>query len=301
VGRLAVLGSGGVGGLVAAALARAGEPVTVIAREETAAAIARDGLQVRSVRLGDFRARPDAVPALEESVDALLVATKAPGLPDALERVRGAPELVVPLLNGLDHLALLRERFGDRVAAGVIRVESDRPEPGVVVQTSPFLRIDMASDTETLRPGLQALAARLQAAEVPAVVGDSEADVMWRKLVRLNALALTTSAFDLPLGPIRSTPELRAELEGCIAEASAVAAAEGADIAARSVLAELQEAHPELGSSMRRDIAADREPELDAIAGAILRAGARHGLACPTVARLADQVARRARIAPPAV
>jgi 2-dehydropantoate 2-reductase len=298
---IAVLGPGGVGGLVAAALARAGEPVTVVAREATAEAIARDGIRVRSVRLGEFTARPAAAATLEDPGGSLLVAPKATGLAAALERVRAEPGLVVPLLNGLEHMELLRKRFGDRVAAGVIRVESDRPEPGVVVHTSQFLRVDMASDGEALRPALEALAARLEAAGVPAVVGGSEAKVLWSKLVRLNALALATSAFDLPLGPIRSTPELRAELEGCVVEGAAVAAVEGASVDARAVLAELGEAHAELRSSMQRDIAAGREPELDAIAGAVLRAGARHDIECPTVARLAAQVAERAGVDPPAV
>ena len=292
---IAVLGPGGVGGLVAAALARAGEPVTVVAREETVETIAREGIRVRSVRLGDFTARPTAaVVSLDEPVGALLVTPKATALGPAMERVRGEAELVVPLLNGVEHMAALRSRFGDRVAAGVIRVESDRPEPGVVEQTSPFLRVDMASDGEALRPALHALAARLEAAGVPAAVGDSEADVLWRKLVRLNALACTASAYDLPLGPIRSTPELSAELQGCVIEGAAVAEAEGAEIDARAVLAELDEAHPELGSSMRRDIAAGREPELDAIPGSVLRAAARHGLACPTIERLKALAAARA-------
>jgi 2-dehydropantoate 2-reductase len=298
---IAVLGPGGVGGLVAAALARAGEPVTVVAREDTAAVIAADGIRVRSVALGDFTARPAAVSSLAEPVGVLLVAPKATGLAAALERVRAEPELVVPLLNGVDHMGPLRERFGDRLAAGVIRVESDRPEPGVVEQTSPSVRVDMASDGSGLQPALRALAERLEAAGVPAVVGESEADVLWRKLVRLNALALATSAYDRPLGPIRSTPELADELKACIAETAAVAAAEGADIRASAVVTELAEAHPELGSSMRRDIAAGREPELDAIAGAVLRAGARHGIECPTVARLAGAVAERAGVSPPGV
>ncbi len=298
---IAVLGPGGVGGLVAAALARAGEPVCVVAREETAGTIAREGIRVRSVRLGDFTARPAAtVVSLDEPVGALLVAPKATALGPALERIRAEPELVVPLLNGVEHMGALRGRFGDRVAAGVIRVESDRPEPGAVEQTSPFLRVDLASDGEALRPALRALADRLEAAGVPTVVTESEADVLWRKLVRLNALACTTSAYDLPLGPIRSTPELSAELQACVIEGAAVATAEGAQIDARAVLAELDEAHPELGSSMRRDIAAGREPELDAIAGAVLRAGARHGLECPTIARLAARTAERAGIDPPA-
>jgi 2-dehydropantoate 2-reductase len=293
VGRLAVLGPGGVGGLVAAALARAGEPVTVVAREETAEAISERGISVTSARLGDFTARPDAVAELTEPVDALFVATKAAGLEAAVERVRERPALVVPLLNGVDHLCWLRDRLGEAVVAGVIRVESDRPSPGVIEHTSSVLRIDMASDDPGRRPELEALAARLEAAGVPAAVENSEATVMWRKLARLNALALATSAFDLPIGPIRDTPELHDELRGCVSETVAVAVAEGADVEASTVLEELRGLLPEHGSSLRRDIAAGRETELDAIAGAVLRAGARHGIETPTVARLAAAVADR--------
>src|SRR5436305_1728610 len=101
----AILGPGGVGGFLAAALSRAGNEVTVVARDETAEAIARDGIRVKSVRLGDFEARPAAVGSLAGSVDALLVATKATGLEAALTRVAGLdPQVVLPLLNGLDHL-----------------------------------------------------------------------------------------------------------------------------------------------------------------------------------------------------
>ena len=279
---VAVLGPGGVGGLVAAALDRAGTPVTVVAREETARAIEEEGIRVRSVRLGDFTARPRAVSQLSIPPDILIVATKATGLDDALQRVTTAP-LVVPLLNGVDHVARLRERF-DEVLAAVIRVESDRPAPGMVVQTSPFLRIDLAPG-----PRADELVHLFRAAEIPAQVGASEADVLWRKLVRLNALALTTTAYDLPLGEIRNRH--RDELTGAIDEGEAVARAEGADV--ENVIAELWDAHAELTSSMQRDVAAGRPPELDAIAGAVLRAGERHGIATPTVADLADRVRRR--------
>lgn len=298
---IAVLGPGGVGGFVAGALARAGVPVTVVAREETARTISEGGLRVESVRLGEFTTRPAAVPALDEPADVLLVATKAGGLESALDRIRAEPGLVIPLLNGLDHMDTLRARFGaDRVAAGTIRIEADRPAPGHIVQTSPFLRVDLASDGGHLRPRLEALAATLEGAEVPARVLDSEADVLWGKLVRLNALACTTSAYDLPLGPIRTTPELRGELEAAVHEAVAVARAEGATVEAREVMAELLDAHAELGSSMQRDIAAGREPELDQVPGAVLRAAARHGLQAPTIARLTLQIADRAGVPAPA-
>jgi 2-dehydropantoate 2-reductase len=278
-----------VGGLVAAALARAGTPTTIVAREETAQRLTRDGLRVRSVRLGDFHVDVQAVSQLAEPVDLLIVATKATALRDAVERVVAAPGLVVPLLNGLDHLAVLRERWPEKVCAGVIRVESDRPEPGLIVQTSPFLRIDLAPDS----PQTEAAAHLLRGAEIPTKVNYSEADVMWRKLVRLNALACTTTAFAEPIGAVLAHPRHRLALEGAVDETAAVARAEGAYVEAAEVLAELDDAHPDLTSSMARDVVNGNEPELDAIPGAVLRAGARHGLDCPTIAELVQRIRER--------
>jgi 2-dehydropantoate 2-reductase len=298
--RIAVLGPGGVGGFLAAALARAGADVVVVARESTARHISEHGIALTSVRLGEFTARPEATPRLSTPVDVLVVATKATGLAGALERIEAEPALVVPLLNGLDHMPLLRARLRpERVAAGAIRIEADRPEPGRVQHTSPFLRVDLAADDSALGQPLERVAAALEHAGVPARVYASEAWVLWSKLVRLCALACTTSAADAKLGFIRSDPEWRRALEGCVAEAASVAEAEGAAIDPRVPLGELENAHAELGSSMQRDIAAGREPELDAIAGSVLRAGARHGLSCPTIARLSAQIAQRAAIAPP--
>ena len=299
--RIAVLGPGGVGGLLAGVLERAGNEVTVIARGSTEALIAARGIAVQSVTFGEFVARPRAVERLTDQVDALLVATKAEGLTDALARVSVAPPVVLPLLNGLDHLAVLRDRFPARsVLAGTIRVEADRPEPGVVVHTSPFLLVSMASADPEMTPAMAELAQVLSDAGVPSKVGDSEAQVMWSKLVRLNALACTTSAYDKLLGEIRSTPALRADLEGVIEESCAVGRAEGAlEVDAATAIGELEKAHDTLGSSMQRDIAAGRTPELDAIPGSVLRAGARHGISCPTIERLVVLIAERAGIDPP--
>jgi 2-dehydropantoate 2-reductase len=302
VDRVSVLGPGGVGGFVAAALARAGRRVSVIARPQTAAHIRAHGLEVHSVRLGDFTARPAAAESLQQATEVLLIATKATGLQAALERIRTDPELVVPLLNGVDHMQLLRERWGHaRVAAGTIRIESDRPAPGRIVQTSPFLRVELASDDPGPRAALARLASILEQAEIPTLTCASEAQILWAKLVRLNALACTTSAADRPIGFIRTDSRWRAALVECLAEGAAVARAEGARVDPSGILGELEEAHAELGSSMQRDIAAGREPELDAIAGAVLRHGARHGVDCPTTARLSELIAQRAGVAAPRV
>ena len=302
---IVVLGPGGVGGLLAGALARSGESVGVVARGPTAAAIAAGGLRVRSATLGSFTTSPAALPIWRQPIETLIVATKAADLPAALERIRVQPQLVLPLLNGLDHLGPLRERFGhETVIAGTIRVEADRPKLGLVVHTSPFLRIEMASAWDSAREPMQALAQRLTRAGVDVRVLEppsarAEARVMWSKLVRLAPLACVTSAHDLTLGQIREDPDLRAELESAIEESCAVASAEGAEIDPGTPIAELQQAHAALTSSMQRDLLAGRPPELDAIAGAVLRAATRHGLACPTLEGLTRAIAVRATGYPP--
>ncbi|HEY1457431.1 MAG TPA: 2-dehydropantoate 2-reductase [Solirubrobacteraceae bacterium] len=302
--RIAVLGVGGVGGLLAGALDRAGAAVTVIARPSTAELINARGLRVNSVRLGEFIAHPPALERLTEPVDVLIVATKATTLTPALQRIVKAPTLTLPLLNGLDHLTVLRERLGTGVLAGSIRVEADRPKPGVVVHTSPFLRVDIASREQAAGPGMQSLARTLSDAGIPARVtlpisAGAEAQVIWGKLVRLNALACTTSAYDKLLGEIRSERQMYGDLLAVIQEGCAVALAEGASIDSEEPIAELSQAHATLGSSMQRDIAAGRTPELDAIPGAVLRAGARHGIPCPTTERLAAVIAKRAGVKAP--
>lgn len=291
---LAILGPGGVGGFLAALLAHAGEDVTVVARPETAAVIERRGISVTSVRFGEFTARPRGAAELGAPVTFLLIATKATTLTHALERIKAEPQLVVPLLNGLDHMEILRDRFGgDHVAAGSIRIEVDRPEPGRVVHTSPFLRVDLAADDPALHPAVDDLQSILERAQIPAEIGPSEAQILWSKLVRLAPLALTTSVAGRPIGFIHSDPHWRGMLEAAIREAAAVANADGAHIDAAPLLTELDAAHPTLSSSMQRDLAAGRPPEL-AIPRAVLRVAARHGLECPTIEALMAQVAQRA-------
>ncbi len=204
---------------------------------------------------------------------------------------QAAPDLVVPLLNGLDHMDVLREYFGsDPVRAGVIRVQSDRPRAGVIEQTSAAVRIDVAGPEEG---PVARLAQALRAAGIDTRTGASEADVLWSKLARLNPIACATTAFDATLGEIRQDPSRLSALHSAIAETAAVARAQGAAVDAAATRAEVDALRPDQDSSMRRDVAAGRPPELDAIPGAVLRAADRHGLACPAVTYLRDRIAER--------
>ena len=297
---ITVLGPGAIGGLLAALLKRAGDGVTVLARPPTARLIEDRGLKVQSVLFGDFTARLRALTELDSDCDILIVATKSSGLEAAIARVRSTPSLVLPLLNGIEHMPVLRARFGARVIAGTITVEADRPEPGVIVHRSRMLRIQITSPRPTQRAAVRSLAASLNGAGIDTAVSGSEPEVLWSKLVRLNALACTTSASGLLLGAIRDDPTWRARLEASGGvETAAVARAESAPVDPSLALDDLAGFEPTLGSSMARDIAAGRESELDAIAGAVLRAARRHGIAVPTIEALVAEIAERAGVAAP--
>ncbi|MFI9047776.1 ketopantoate reductase family protein [Streptomyces sp. NPDC053427] len=287
---VAVLGPGGVGGLLAALLSRAGHRVICLAGEETAHALRHDGVQVRSRQYGAFTAEVEADTALRERVDLCLVTVKHTALDAALERVPPhhlGDGLVLPLLNGVEHPAVLRARHGVRqVVPAVIRVESTRTAPGVIEHGSPFTEIDLAGPQERLAP----LAALLTAAGVDTRVLPDEDAVLWAKLAFLAPFALLTTYYRLPIGGIRSGR--RDELETLVEEATAVSRACGGTADAAQVLARYDAFPPDSKSSMLRDAEAGRPLELDAIGRALLRAAERHGVHAPLTARMVTELGR---------
>jgi 2-dehydropantoate 2-reductase len=287
--RHAILGAGGVGGLLGAALARAGRDVVLLLRPET---LARHPgrLRVESAVLGDFEVEVETASGLDREVDVVWVSPKAPDLGAALqlappERVGAA--VVVPLLNGIDHVARLRLSY-ERVLAAAIRVESERVEPGVVRQPTPFARVDLAPGS-----GWDEVAAELRAAGLQVEVGLDEPTVLWEKLALLAPLALTTTAAGEPAGSVQAAVEWSARLSACHREAVAVGAGEGATLDGEALAALLETPLGEMRTSMQKDFDAGRPLELDAIAGPIVRGGRRHGLATPATLELIRLVEQR--------
>ncbi|WP_218123683.1 ketopantoate reductase family protein [Quadrisphaera sp. DSM 44207] len=288
--RVAVLGPGGVGGLLAALLAGDGHEVVCLAGAGTASALREHGVRLTSARFGD-RAQPvAAAEVLDRPVDACLVAVKATSLQAALQRVP-APvldgALLVPLLNGVEHVAVLRERYpAATVAPAAIRVESTRTAPGQVHHASPFASLDL-----TAAPGVERLARALGSAGLDVRVREGEAAVLWDKLAFLAPLALLTTHAAAPAGEVRQ--RRREDLVAVVEEVAAVARAEGGAGDAAGVLRTFDALPATTRSSMQRDAEAGRPLELDALGGAVLRAAARHGLAAPVTARLVADLERR--------
>jgi 2-dehydropantoate 2-reductase len=280
--RHAFLGVGGIGGLLAAALARADETCILLFRPESLAAYS-GRLTVESVVLGDFEVNIPAASAIDRDVDVVWVTVKATQLGSALalapaEHVGDA--VVIPLMNGVDHVALLRNRYS-RVVAGAIRVESERLAAAHIRQRSPFLRVELA--------GAEPVAAELTSAGIDCRVRHDECSLLWDKLAFLAPIALATTALDAPLGAVREDERYRS----CCREALAIARAEGAQVDQETLVSLQQAAPSEMRSSMQKDVAAGREPELDAIAGPIIRGGLHHAIPVPSTKELVSLITRR--------
>jgi 2-dehydropantoate 2-reductase len=292
--RVAILGPGAVGGLIAAALRRAGNDVVLIAREAAVEDLQRRGLEVRSVRFGDFHADVRVEAHLDESVDCCFVTLKATHLEAGLRSL--TPEvlgqaLLIPLLNGIDHMDILRARFPARnVVAGTIRVESYKTEDGTILQTSPFATIELAQ-TPSTHDRVTSVADHLKAAGFDVRIRDDEAAMLWEKLAFLGPLALLTTIDQSNAGRVRT--DRRAEAEAAISEMTAVAAADGVTLAPDALLRLLDSIPSAMATSMSKDAAAGRPIELDAIGGAVIRKADRARIAVPVTRRLVAQLRAR--------
>ena len=291
---LAVLGPGAVGGLLAALLARRGDSVVCLAGERSAAQLAAHGLSIRSATLGDFSTPIRAATELGSGADACLVTVKATQLLPALDRV-GADALggalLVPFLNGIEHVAVLRERYPDaEVVPATIRVEALRAGPGEIEHASPFAVVELAASRDN-RERVASLASRLADAGLDVSVRDDETAMLWDKLSFLTPLALVTTHARAPAGVART--ERRDDALGVIHEVAAVARAAGAAVHEAAVLELLDGVPEQMESSMQRDAAAGRPLELEAIGGAVLRAAEAAGVAAPVTARLVGDLRDR--------
>jgi len=282
-----------VGGLIAASLAKSGAAVTLVVRNEAIGQYP-DALQLESP-FGKFSVRVERTTTVP-AVDVLWIAVKATQLDSALGSLPNgnSARAIIPLLNGIDHVAMLRSRYGTaRIIPATITVESERTAPGHIVHRSPFARLNVSSIGRTL---MQSTLEDLQKLGFTCQFVDDEQTLLWSKLVFLAPMALVTTAADKTSGEIEADATWRQELEICVREACAVALAEGAKVDPDSVISTIKSLPANIRSSMQKDVERGNLPELDAIAGPILRAAPRHNLNVSVTRRLVAEVERETNL-----
>jgi 2-dehydropantoate 2-reductase len=294
---VAILGPGGIGGMLAA---RTG--ALCVGTERTVEAIRGSGLTLVHDGVTTV-ARPEALTRLDRPVSLLVVAVKAYALQEALATVDPAAlagAVVLPLLNGLEHVDLLRDRLmalaqPPVVAAGSIGgVEAFSPEPGVVVQRSSGSATITAAAGDLDRDTLAVALAPLRVPGIEIVVADDERRVLWEKAARLAVLAAASIASRKNVGALRSDPAWRPRVEAAVAEACLVASEDGVELDAAAQWAIVEGLPESLVPSAARDAAVGRPTEVDAITGSVVRAARRLGVWTPMLDGLLADATRQA-------
>lgn len=288
--KIAVFGSGGVGGYFGGRLARSGEEVVFIARGEHLEAIQRRGLRVESVD-GDFRVR--SVQATDNPheagvADVILVGVKAWQVPEvgiAMEPMVGPETFVVPLENGIEAPKQLAQALGvEHVLGGLCRISSFITSPGVIRHTGIEPYVAFGELDNQISERSQSLLAAFHKAGVKAEIPADIHVAMWEKFAFISAISGVCGVVRAPVGVIRSLPETRSLLRHAIEETLAVASAyqvELPDDFLPKILAFIDNTPPDTVPSMQRDLVAGRPSELSAQVGTVVRLGRQRDIHTP--------------------
>jgi 2-dehydropantoate 2-reductase len=280
--RVAVMGTGGIGGYYGGKLAAAGEDVTFIARGAHLDAIRRNGLQVKSVA-GDFHVRPKATddPATIGSVDLVLFCVKGYDTDTAAQRIRaliGSETAVLSLQNGVDNEEKLGRILGKAyVLGGVVHILSTITAPGIISQVA---------GPRTLKCGEMDGGLSSRATHIADVFGhagvraEASANILvdlWEKFLFICAQGGATALGRLGIGEILGCPETAQFYRGVMEEIAAVGRAKGVALPADAVdraLAFARTLQPAMRSSLAHDLEHGNRLEVDALMGAVVRYGA---------------------------
>ena len=288
--RIAVFGTGGVGGYFGGRLAQAGEQVIFIARGEHLHAMQTSGLRVDSIQ-GDFHLHPlqaVADPRQVGQVDFILIAVKAWQVPEAALAARpmvGEETAVIPLCNGVDAPVQLAAALGaEHVLGGMCQISALLAGPGHVRHTGidplvVFGELDNSPSERTQR-----LQQAFQRANTRATIPPDIQAAMWRKFIFIASVSGLGGVTRVPIAALRDIPETRHMLEAAIAEIVQIARARKIalpeDIAS-ATLAFIDGIAPGVTASMQRDIMDGKPSELGSQNGAVVRMGLEMGIPTP--------------------
>jgi len=288
--KIAVIGSGGVGGYYGGLLAQQGHAVTFLARGAHLEAIRKNGLQIKSVH-GNFTVKPATVVeslAGLGPVDMVLFCIKTYDTERAAESIRPilTPETaVLSLQNGIDAADCVGRVVGMAHMLGAATwIASAIESPGVISQVSAFRRIVLGELDGRITPRAQAIYEALKATGITAELTDNILKVLWTKFVFIAAVSGVGALTRLEMGDYRAVPETRGLLTGIMREVEALARAQSVtldeDVVEKS-LAFIDASAPSIKASMQRDIETGHVSELEAIIGIIGRKGRELGILTP--------------------
>ncbi len=290
--KIAVMGTGGVGGYYGGMLAESGADVTLIARGKHLEAIREKGLEVKSV-FGDFTVRSVKVtndPGSIGMVDLVIFATKTYHVEEASKAILpliGPSTVVVPFLNGVDAAERIGAIIGsERLIGGVTYLSAAIEAPGLIGQYSQFRRIVIGEFDGQITPRLEAAGEALKGTGATVELVADIARVLWTKFVFISAISALGALTRETMGGYRSVPETRTVLIEALEEVVAVAGAKGVSLE-RDIIEKTMQfidaATYDMKPSLQRDIEAGRTSELESMVGIVVQLGEKLGVPTPVM------------------
>lgn len=293
--RIAVMGSGGVGGYFGARLAQAGNDVAFIARGAHLAAMRARGLTVKSANGDAHLARPAVTddPATLPPADVVIFAVKLWDTETAAQQLRpllAGGGVVVPFQNGVESIDRIAAVVGAApVMGGVAQISATIAEPGVIAHTGTMARLRFGTVLPAQRLAAERLRAACTTAGVDAELVPDVRLALWMKFVFLAAFSGCTTLARQPVGVLRADPDLRATLESAMREAWLVGRAKAIALADDFIATQMQFVDglpPEMRSSMQNDLAAGNRLEAPWLSGAVARMARECGIDAPVNATI---------------
>ena len=288
--RIAVFGTGGVGGYFGGRLAQAGHDVTFIARGEHLNAIKSNGLRVDSPA-GDFVVFPaKATDDVREAgeVDLVILGVKAWQVPEAARMMKplvGPLTTVLPLQNGVEAVSQLVAELGaDKVIGGLCRIVSFVVGPGHIRHTgfTPTIIIGELDNRRTER--IEKIEQEFNGAGLDTSVATDIQVALWTKFLFIASFSGVGAMANAPAGVTRTDPKWRTLMRQAMEEIYRLAHARGVNLPPDSidaVMASVDALPEDATSSMQRDIAAGKPSELEAQNGAVVRMAREAGIDVP--------------------
>jgi 2-dehydropantoate 2-reductase len=287
--RIAVLGSGGIGGYLGALLAGTGHDVVLIARGAHLEAMQRAGLTVRTpAGESTLPVTATADTGAVGPVDLVLFCVKSYDTEPAAQALKpliGRDTAVLTFQNGVDSVDAIASVVGhDTVLAGVVYVATQLVGPGVILRTGAEARIAFGEPRGALTERVRRLGDVFTRSRIPNEISTDIQRALWEKFLFIAAVGGVTALARSPIGPILPSSEGRILLTASASEIVAVAHAVGVRFPANAVDAVLTQAAtvpPHWRSSMARDLEDGRRLEVEALSGAVVRRGREHGVPTP--------------------
>jgi 2-dehydropantoate 2-reductase len=288
--KVAIMGTGGVGGYYGGLLAKGGHDVTFIARGAHLKAIQSQGLQVKSI-FGDFQINPAQAtddPAHIGLVDWVLFVTKSYHTDQAAQAIKpmvGPETTVLSVQNGIDAVDRIGSVVGmEHMIGGATWLSSAVEAPGVIKQVSQFRRVVLGELDGQVTSRVKAIHKAFEETGITIELSENILKVLWTKFVFISAASSLGSLTRLPMGDYRAIPETRAVIVSLMKEVEALARAQGVELdedVVQKSLDFMDNAAPHIKASMQLDVEAGRRTELESMVGVIGRKGREIDLPTP--------------------